>query len=141
MIERRSAGTTERLAATFTSNNNRIVFLAAYGWSNYGNGAAPVANTNEYDLDGIYRFSPYKGTGPYKGSMLRDRYFVRTIRQHVLRRIRHDVPRRAGVRGSSTSAAFRSSNTTAPSSNTTFRAAGGLRAFPSSPRKPAGSVG
>ena len=79
MIERRSAGTTERLAATFTSNNNRIVFLAAYGWSNFGNGAAPVANTNEYDLDGTYRFSPYKGTGPYKGLMLRDRYFVRTI--------------------------------------------------------------
>ena len=79
MIERRSAGSSERVAATFTSNNNRIVFLAAYGWLNYGNGAAPTANTNEYDLDGIYRFSQYKGTGPYKGLMLRDRYFVRMI--------------------------------------------------------------
>lgn len=79
MIERRSAGTSERLAATYTSTNNRVVFLAAYGWLNYANGAAPNANTNEYDLDGIYRFSPYKGTGPYKGLMLRDRYFVRTI--------------------------------------------------------------
>lgn len=79
MIERRSAGTSERVVATFTSNNNRIVFLAAYGWLNYGNAAAPNANTNEYDLDGIYRFSHYKGTGPYKGLMLRDRYFVRWI--------------------------------------------------------------
>ncbi|HEU5479491.1 MAG TPA: hypothetical protein VFU90_06635 [Candidatus Tumulicola sp.] len=79
MVERRSAGTSERVALTYTSSNNRIVFLAAYGWLNYGNGAAPSANTNEYDLDGIYRFSPYKGTGPYRGLMLRDRYFVRSI--------------------------------------------------------------
>ena len=79
MVERRSPGTSERVVATFTSNNNRIVFLAAYGWLNYGNAAAPNANTNEYDLDGIYRFSHYKGTGPYKGLMLRDRYFVRWI--------------------------------------------------------------
>jgi hypothetical protein len=79
MIERRAAGTSERLAVTYTSTNNRIVFLAAYGWLAYGNAAAPNANTNEYDLDGIYRFSKYKGTGPYKGLMLRDRYFVRTI--------------------------------------------------------------
>jgi hypothetical protein len=79
MIERRAAGTSERLVATYTSTNNRIVFLAAYGWQNFGNAAAPVADTNEFDLDGIYRFSHYKGTGPYKGLMLRDRYFVRTI--------------------------------------------------------------
>jgi len=79
MIERRSAGTSERLVATYTSTNNRLVFLAAYGWLNYGNAAAPNANTNEYDLDGIYRFSKYKGTGPYKGLMLRDRYFVRML--------------------------------------------------------------
>ena len=79
MVERRSAGTSERLVATYTSTNNRIVFLAAYGWLQYGNGAAATANTNEYDLDGIYRFSHYKGTGPYKGLMLRDRYFVRMI--------------------------------------------------------------
>lgn len=79
MIERRSAGTSERLVATFISNDNRVVFLAAYGWLNYGNAAAPSANTNEYDLDGIYRFNRYSGHGPYKGLMLRDRYFVRTI--------------------------------------------------------------
>ena len=79
MIERRAAGTSERLAATFTSPNNRIVFLAAYGWQQFGNGAAPVANTTEYDLDGTYRFSRYSGSGTYHGLMLRDRYFVRTI--------------------------------------------------------------
>ena len=92
MVERRSAGTSERVAATFTSNNNRIVFLAAYGWLNYGNAAAPNANTNEYDLDGIYRFSHYKGHGPYKGLMLRDRYFVRWIQNTFCGASKHDVP-------------------------------------------------
>lgn len=79
MIERRAAGTAERFAATYTSSNNRVVFLAAYGWQQFGNGAAPAANTTEYDLDGIYRFSRYKGTGPYRGLVLRDRYFVRNV--------------------------------------------------------------
>jgi hypothetical protein len=79
MVERRSAGNSEKITATFTSDNKRLVFLASYGWFNYGNAAVPSANTSEWDLDGTYRFSPYKGTGPYKGLMLRDRYMNRNI--------------------------------------------------------------
>jgi hypothetical protein len=79
MAERRAAVTSEKFVATFTSNNKRLTFLASYGWFDYGNGAASSANTQEWDLDGIYRFSPYKGTGVYKGLMLRDRYMNRTI--------------------------------------------------------------
>ncbi len=32
MIERRSAGSSEKLQLTYTSQNKRITFLAAYGW-------------------------------------------------------------------------------------------------------------
>ncbi|MEO6835584.1 MAG: hypothetical protein ABI231_06725 [Candidatus Tumulicola sp.] len=56
-----------------------MIFLASYGWLDYGNAAAPAAGTTEWNLDGTYRFGPYKGSGPYKGLMLRDRYFVRNI--------------------------------------------------------------
>lgn len=79
MIERRAAGTAERVVLTYASNDKRLVVLGAYGRQQFGNGAAPVANTSEYDFDGTYRFSHYKGSGPYRGLMLRDRYFVRTI--------------------------------------------------------------
>jgi len=77
MIQHRSPGTSEKIQATFTSRNNRVVFIASDAWYDYGNALAPQ-NTNEWDLDGRYRFSPYSGQGPYRGLVLRDRYQQRT---------------------------------------------------------------
>jgi hypothetical protein len=81
MIERRSAGTSEKAQVTYTSNNNRIVFLAAYGLFQYGNNIVNDANTREWDIDGTYRFSKWSGKGAYKGLMLRDRFFNRFVGQ------------------------------------------------------------
>ncbi|HEY1428439.1 MAG TPA: OprD family outer membrane porin [Candidatus Tumulicola sp.] len=79
MIERRSAGNSEKVQLTYTSDNKRITFLAAYGWLQYGNALVSNANTWEWDIDGTYRFSKWSGTGIYKGLMLRDRFFNRYI--------------------------------------------------------------
>jgi hypothetical protein len=79
MIERRSAGTSEKVQLTYTSDNKRITFLAAYGWLQYGNAIVSNANTWEWDVDGSYRFNKWNGTSTYKGLMLRDRLFNRYI--------------------------------------------------------------
>jgi hypothetical protein len=79
MVERRAAGTSEKLTATYTSDNKRVVFIASYAFYDYSNAGANDANTHEWDLDGSYRFSHYKGTGAYKGLMLRDRFMNRSI--------------------------------------------------------------
>jgi hypothetical protein len=78
MADRRSPGTSYKIAATFTSNNHRFIFLASDAWYNYSNALAPQ-NTNEWDLDGTYRFSkaPPPG-GIYRGLLLRQRIGVRT---------------------------------------------------------------
>jgi hypothetical protein len=77
MIERRSGGTSLKAVATYTSSNKRLLFIASDAWFNYGNAIAPNY-TNEWDLDGSYRFSAYSGSGPYRGFMVRDRYMNRT---------------------------------------------------------------
>jgi hypothetical protein len=79
MIERRSAGTSEKAQVTYTSDNKRITFLAAFGWLQYGNNLVSDATTREWDIDGTYRFNKWSGTGTYKGLMLRDRYFNRYV--------------------------------------------------------------
>ncbi|HEY3677029.1 MAG TPA: OprD family outer membrane porin, partial [Candidatus Tumulicola sp.] len=79
MIERRAAGTSEKAQLTYTSDNKRITFLAAYGWFQYGNSVVQSANTTEWDIDGTYRFNKWSGKGAYKGLMLRDRYFNRYV--------------------------------------------------------------
>jgi hypothetical protein len=78
MADRRSPGTSYKIAAVFTSNNHRLIFLASDAWYNYGNALAGQ-NTNEWDLDGTYRFSkaPPPG-GAYRGLVLRQRIGVRT---------------------------------------------------------------
>ncbi|HTU81214.1 MAG TPA: hypothetical protein VMF61_03740 [Candidatus Acidoferrales bacterium] len=77
MADRRAPGTSEKVVATFTSNNHRFVFFGTYAWYDYSN-ALVLENTTEYDLDGAYRFSQWKGTGPYRGLMLRQRIGVRS---------------------------------------------------------------
>jgi hypothetical protein len=75
--DRRAPATSFRVLATYTSNNNRFVFLAGDAWYNYGNAIA-AQNTTEWNLDGTYRFSPVHGTAPYRGLQLRYRYAQRT---------------------------------------------------------------
>jgi hypothetical protein len=79
MIERRSAGTSEKAQLTYTSDNNRITFLAAYGLLQYGNAIVSDATTREWDIDGTFRFNRWSGKGAYKGLMLRDRFFNRFV--------------------------------------------------------------
>jgi len=78
MVDRRAPGTSWKVAGTFTSDNRRFVFVATDAWYNYGNAVAPE-NTNEWDLDGTYRFSPVPKTGLYKGLQLRYRYMQRSL--------------------------------------------------------------
>lgn len=76
MADRRAPGTSWKAAATFTSTNKRWVFIAADAWYNYGN-ALVAENTNEWNLDGQYHFSPVMA-GRYHGLLLRYRYAQRS---------------------------------------------------------------
>lgn len=75
MADRRAPGTSWKVAATYTSNNKRWIFIAADAWYNYGN-ALVGENTNEWNLDGQYHFSPVT-KGRYKGLLLRYRFAQR----------------------------------------------------------------
>lgn len=75
MADRRAPGTSWKLAATYTSTNKRWVFAAADAWYNYGN-ALVGENTNEWNVDGQYHFSPV-AKGRYKGLLLRYRFAQR----------------------------------------------------------------
>jgi hypothetical protein len=84
MADRRSAGTSYKIAATFTSTNNRFVFFASDAWYNYFYGVTPVgangSTTNEWNLDGTYYLGVRKNPkAPFKGLVLRDRYAQRFI--------------------------------------------------------------
>jgi hypothetical protein len=76
MADRRAPGNSWKVGATFTSNNKRVVVIASDAWYNYGN-ALVGQNTNEWNLDGQYRFSPVKA-GRYRGLLLRYRYAQRS---------------------------------------------------------------
>ena len=77
MTDRRAPGTSWKIAATFTSTNKRLVFIASDAWYNYGN-AATGERTNEWNLDGQYRLNPV-GKGLYRGLLLRYRYAQRSL--------------------------------------------------------------
>jgi hypothetical protein len=76
MADRRAPGTSWKVGATFTSANKRFTFIASDAWYNYGN-AVVAQNTNEWNLDGQYKFSPV-GKGLYRGLLLRYRYAQRS---------------------------------------------------------------
>ena len=76
--DRRAPGSSEKFAATYTSPNLRLIFIASDAWYNYGNSIAPET-TNEWNLDGTFRFSPVPKTGPYKGLQFRYRYAQRSL--------------------------------------------------------------
>ena len=77
MTDRRAPGTSLKLAGTYISDNKKWQFIATDAWYNYGN-ALIGENTNEWDLDGSYRFSAVPAHGRYRGLLLRDRYMQRT---------------------------------------------------------------
>lgn len=78
MVDRRAPGSSWKVAATYTSKNKRVVFIASDAWYNYGNSLVPE-NTNEWNLDGTYRLSPMPAKGLYHGLMLRYRYAQRSL--------------------------------------------------------------
>ncbi len=73
MADRRAPGTSWRVDATYESKNRRTTFIAGYSWFDYGNELV-AQNTNEFNLDGTYHFSPVAQTGPYHGLRFRYRY-------------------------------------------------------------------
>ncbi len=76
MVDRRAAGTSEKVGLQFTSTNRKWIFIATDAWYNYGNALAPE-NSNIWVLDGRYRFSHVPATGRYRGLLLRYRYIQR----------------------------------------------------------------
>jgi len=88
VVDRRAAGNSFKVAGTFTSLNNRFVFVASDAWYQYGNnisqtlpqfGSYSNLSTNEWNLDGRYYFSQNKPGQLYKGLLIRYRYAQRTI--------------------------------------------------------------
>lgn len=76
--DRRAPMSAWAINATFTSRNERDVFIIANVWSDYSNNLA-AQRTNEFDLDNTYRFMPMPKSGPYKGLQFRYRYAARTF--------------------------------------------------------------
>lgn len=76
--DRRAPGTSWKIAGLFTAANNRVIFLASDAWFDYGNALASE-RTNEWDLDGIFRFSPFPKAGLYRGLQFRYRYAQRSL--------------------------------------------------------------
>lgn len=77
LADRRSPGQGMKVAATVYMFDKRVRFITSKAWYLYGNNAAGLANTQEFDLDGTFFFNPL-GKGPYRGFSLRHRYAERT---------------------------------------------------------------
>ncbi len=78
MVDRRAAGSSEKVGLQYTTSNTKWVFIATDAWYDYGNSLAPE-NTNIWVLDGRYRFSHMPAHGAYRGLSIRDRYITRTL--------------------------------------------------------------
>ena len=76
MADRRSAGVSEKVAATWQPLNRQLRVIVANGFYNYINGAGPNL-TREFDADATYFLNKVK-PGRYKGLSLRYRYGDRT---------------------------------------------------------------
>ena len=75
--DRRAGVQSYKIAATYTSQNGREVFIASDAWYDYGNNLV-AQNTNEWNLDSTYRFMPVPKSGPYHGLQFRYRYAQRS---------------------------------------------------------------
>ncbi len=74
MIERRSSGTSGKIAATWWGDNKQIRLITSFALYAYGNNTTGVAPSHEVDIDGTYFFNRVTKNGPYKGLLLRHRY-------------------------------------------------------------------
>ena len=77
MTDRRAAGTSWRLTATYASPDSRALVIVGDSVFNYGN-AAISQTTNEFNLDGTFRFSHAFANRFYHGLQLRYRFAHRT---------------------------------------------------------------
>lgn len=76
MADRRSAGVSEKLGATYQPFDKRLRLIVSEAWYNYTNGAG--ANlTREFNADATYFLNRVR-PGPYHGLSLRYRYADRT---------------------------------------------------------------
>lgn len=78
MADRRSPGTSGKIAATWYGDNKQLRFIASYALYAYGNNTIGVSPTHEDNLDATYFFSHVPKSGPYHGLSLRERYADRT---------------------------------------------------------------
>jgi hypothetical protein len=76
MVDRRSAGTSEKLQATYLMFQRQLRLIVSQAWYNYGNGAGPNM-TQEFNADATYFLNRVR-SGPYKGLFVRYRYADRT---------------------------------------------------------------
>lgn len=75
--DRRAGVQSYKIAGVYTSQNRRGTFIVSDAWYDYGNKLLSQ-NTNEWNLDGTYRFMPVSKTGPYHGLQFRYRYAQRS---------------------------------------------------------------
>lgn len=75
MADRRSPGRSWRVAATYVADDKHLILIAGDAWFDYGNALASQ-RTNEWTLDGTYRFGRVTGAH-YKGWSFRYRYAQR----------------------------------------------------------------
>lgn len=73
MVDRRSAGNSFKLQATFTSDDKRLVAYINHAWYDYNN-AGYANSTQETNLDALYYFQNLPKSGPYHGFSFRYRY-------------------------------------------------------------------
>lgn len=72
VVDRHSAGRSYKLAATYTTANNRFKGILSRAFYEYSNAIAKNT-TYETDVDMTYYVSPVK-KGPYRGLLLRERF-------------------------------------------------------------------
>jgi hypothetical protein len=72
VVDARSAGTSYKVALTFTSDNKRVKVILSEAYYDYANFAF-LNNTTETDGDFTYYFSPPPKSGPYHGLLYRER--------------------------------------------------------------------
>jgi hypothetical protein len=71
-VDARSAGTSYKVAMTFTSDNKRVKVILSEAYYDYANFAF-LNNTTETDGDVTYYFSKPPKAGPYRGLLYRER--------------------------------------------------------------------
>ncbi|MHB8355103.1 MAG: hypothetical protein ACYDDQ_00230 [Vulcanimicrobiaceae bacterium] len=77
MADRRSPGSSVKLAGTFFTDNKQVRLIASHAWYVYGSSGAGLSPTQETDFDVTYFFSKV-GTGAYHGWSIRHRYAERS---------------------------------------------------------------